>query len=108
MQCWRRTFARRSAPRFARSSGWSSTPWTTICSRVARSTRGGRGTKSRCCRPCYTKARMARRLVVLVSDHGHVLDCQTQARLCEGGERSRTASGEPAADELLVQGQRSC
>lgn len=52
------------------------------------------------------EARMARRLVVLVSDHGHVLDCQTQARLCEGGERWRTASGEPAADELLVQGQR--
>ena len=25
------------------------------------------------------EARMARRLVVLLSDHGHVLDCQTQA-----------------------------
>jgi hypothetical protein len=52
------------------------------------------------------EARMARRLVVLVSDHGHVLDCQTQARPCEGGERWRAASGEPAADELLIQGQR--
>lgn len=52
------------------------------------------------------EARMARRLVVLVSDHGHVLDCQTQARLCEGGERWRTATGEPAADELLVRGPR--
>lgn len=52
------------------------------------------------------EARMARRLVVLVSDHGHVLDCQTQARLCEGGERWRVASDEPAGDELLVQGPR--
>jgi hypothetical protein len=52
------------------------------------------------------EARMARRLVVLVSDHGHVLDCQTQARPCEGGERWRVTSGEPAADELLIQGQR--
>ena len=52
------------------------------------------------------EARMARRLVVLVADHGHVLDCQTQARPGEGGERWRTASGEPAADELLIQGQR--
>ena len=52
------------------------------------------------------EARMARRLVVLVSDHGHVLDCQTQARPGEGGERWRVASGEPAADELLIQGQR--
>ena len=52
------------------------------------------------------EARMARRLVVLVSDHGHVLDCQTQARSGEGGERWRTASGEPARDELLIQGPR--
>ncbi len=37
------------------------------------------------------EARMARRLVVLVSDHGHVLDCQTQARPGEGGERWRVA-----------------
>ena len=53
------------------------------------------------------EARMARRLVVLVADHGHVLDCQTQARPGEGGERWRVASGEPAADELLIQG-RGC
>lgn len=52
------------------------------------------------------EARTAKRLVVLVADHGHVLDCQTQARPCEGGERWRTASGRPAQDELLVQGQR--
>jgi cell division septation protein DedD len=52
------------------------------------------------------EARMARRLVILVSDHGHVLDCQTQARPCEGGERWRAATGKPAADELLIEGQR--
>lgn len=52
------------------------------------------------------EARTARRLVVLLADHGHVLDCQAQARPCDGGERWRVASGEPSADELLVQGQR--
>lgn len=52
------------------------------------------------------EARTAKRLVVLVADHGHVLDCQTQARPCDGGERWRAASGDPAPDELLVQGQR--
>ncbi len=52
------------------------------------------------------EARMARRLVVLVSDHGHVLDCHTQARPGEGGERWREPSGKPAAEELLVEGQR--
>lgn len=52
------------------------------------------------------EARVARRLVVLVSDHGHVLDCQSQARTGNAGERYRTAAGEPADDELLVQGHR--
>ncbi len=52
------------------------------------------------------EARTAKRLVVLLADHGHVLDCQTQGRPCEGGERWRAASGTPAPDELLVQGQR--
>ena len=52
------------------------------------------------------EARMARRLVVLVADHGHVLDCQTVARAGEGGERWRVAVGELAADELLIQGPR--
>ena len=52
---WRPTFARRSARHTARSSAWSSTPWTTTCSRAGRSTRGGRGTRSRSCRPCCTR-----------------------------------------------------
>jgi hypothetical protein len=53
------------------------------------------------------EARIARRIVVLLSDHGHVLDCHTEGRqwpVC--GERWRAATGTPAADELLVQGPR--
>lgn len=52
------------------------------------------------------EARMARRLVILLSDHGHVLDCQAQARPCDGGERWRAASGQPGPDELLIEGPR--
>ncbi len=52
------------------------------------------------------EARVARRLVVIVSDHGHVLDCQATARPADGGERWRRAVGEPANDELLIKGQR--
>jgi hypothetical protein len=53
------------------------------------------------------EARNARRLVVLLSDHGHILDYQTQARTGDGGERWRFATGNPCADELLVQGNRA-
>ena len=52
------------------------------------------------------EARIARRLVVLVSDHGHMLDCQTVSRPGDGGERWRAATGQMAADELEIQGQR--
>lgn len=56
------------------------------------------------------EARIARRLVVLVSDHGHVLDCQADGRPYKdelsGGERWRSAIGAAAADELLVEGSR--
>ncbi len=56
------------------------------------------------------EARIARRLVVLVSDHGHVLDNRTEGRPQQedlpGGERWRTAEGAPADDELLVKGAR--
>jgi len=52
------------------------------------------------------EARMARRVVVLVSDHGHVLDSHTELRPGEGGERWREARGEPADDELQVEGRR--
>jgi hypothetical protein len=56
------------------------------------------------------EARIARRLVVLISDHGHVLDCQAEGRLFKddlaGGERWRSAEGSPGEDELLVEGSR--
>jgi hypothetical protein len=52
------------------------------------------------------EARNAGRLVVLVSDHGHVLDHQTQGRSYEEGERWRIDDGRPAGDEVQVQGSR--
>lgn len=56
------------------------------------------------------EARIARRLVVLISDHGHVLDCQAEGRPFKddlaGGERWRSASGDAGEDELLVKGSR--
>ncbi len=56
------------------------------------------------------EARIARRLVVLLSDHGHVLDYGTEVRPYKdplaGGERWRSALGKPESNELLVKGQR--
>ena len=56
------------------------------------------------------EARIARRLVVLISDHGHVLDCQAEGRPFRddlaGGERWRSAIGNAGDDELLIAGSR--
>lgn len=52
------------------------------------------------------EARQAGRLVVLISDHGHVLDHQTVGRPCDGGERWRFDDGQPAADEIQFSGTR--
>ncbi|MGM0491136.1 MAG: BREX-2 system phosphatase PglZ, partial [Planctomycetota bacterium] len=52
------------------------------------------------------EAKTARRLVVLLSDHGHVLDCGTEGRPHEGGERWRDDDGKPASDEMAVTGPR--
>lgn len=56
------------------------------------------------------EARIARRLVVLLSDHGHVLDCHAKGRIYKdeaaGGERWRTAIGKPEDDEFVVEGSR--
>lgn len=52
------------------------------------------------------EARSARRVVVVLSDHGHLLDHQTEARPGEGGERWRPDDGHPGEDELAVQGPR--
>jgi hypothetical protein len=56
--------------------------------------------------PLLYEARSARRVVVLLSDHGHLLDYQTEARPGEGGERWRADGGELSEGELAVQGAR--
>jgi hypothetical protein len=52
------------------------------------------------------EARSARRVVVVLSDHGHLLDHQTEARHGEGGERWRPDAGQAREGELPVQGPR--
>ncbi len=51
-------------------------------------------------------AKASGRAVVLCSDHGHILDNQTEERTAEGGERWRVAKGQPLSDELEVHGSR--
>ena len=52
------------------------------------------------------EAKAAHRIVILLADHGHVVDHQTQGRRGEGGERWRIDDAQPAADELQVSGSR--
>jgi len=52
------------------------------------------------------EAKAAHRMVILLADHGHVLDHQAQGRSGEGGERWRIDDGRPAADELPLTGSR--
>jgi len=51
-------------------------------------------------------SRSSGRAIVLVSDHGHVLERETESREGEGSERWRAASGAPAGDEVLLEGPR--
>jgi hypothetical protein len=52
------------------------------------------------------EAANARRIVVLLSDHGHVLDCQMESQAGEGGERWRVDDGKPSPQELRIEGSR--
>jgi hypothetical protein len=52
------------------------------------------------------EARSARRVVVILSDHGHLLDYQTEQRPGAGGERWRPDDGQPGEGELRVGGVR--
>jgi len=52
------------------------------------------------------EAATANRLVVITSDHGHVLETGTTARVRDGGERWRPAGDALASDELLLRGSR--
>ena len=49
---------------------------------------------------------MSQRLVILLSDHGHVLDYKTSARSYEGGERWRFDDGHPGENEFQISGTR--
>jgi hypothetical protein len=53
-------------------------------------------------------ARDAGRLVILASDHGHVLEHGSRLRSCTGesGERWRSAEDPPAAGEIAIEGAR--
>lgn len=52
-------------------------------------------------------AREGNRLVIVTSDHGHVLHNEADYRESEeGGERFRIATGDPAPDEVLLTGPR--
>ena len=54
-----------------------------------------------------SEARCAGRAVVLTSDHGHILEKSTVARVSEGGERWRPAGQmTPEGDEILMRGTR--
>lgn len=50
--------------------------------------------------------RASGRVVVLASDHGHVLERDTEHRDFDGAERWRPATGVAAEDEVLLQGPR--
>ena len=52
------------------------------------------------------EAKSAGRLVVITSDHGHVLDSHTTCKPSEGGERWRNATDAPGEGELRLKGQR--
>lgn len=52
------------------------------------------------------EARDARRVVVLVCDHGHILECGTRSTKSEAGERWRLDDGSPTAHELQISGSR--
>ncbi|HVC93471.1 MAG TPA: BREX-2 system phosphatase PglZ [Pirellulales bacterium] len=52
------------------------------------------------------EAASARRIVIFLSDHGHVVDHQTDGEPHEGGERWRPDDGRPTARELQIAGSR--
>jgi hypothetical protein len=52
------------------------------------------------------EAKVSNRLVILLSDHGHVLDCNAQGKTAEGGERWRINVGKADTGELKITGSR--
>jgi hypothetical protein len=51
-------------------------------------------------------ARDAGRIVVMTSDHGHVLERGTDFRKGDSGERFRADDGQPLEDEMVIKGSR--
>ncbi|WP_017326150.1 BREX-2 system phosphatase PglZ [Synechococcus sp. PCC 7336] len=56
--------------------------------------------------PLLQAAQNAKRLVILTSDHGHVLDNGAQYQSAKGGERWRIDNGNPSDQELQLAGER--
>ena len=53
------------------------------------------------------EAKASERLVVIVSDHGHIIETGTEYKAHDGGgERWRPDDGAPGAEELRLEGQR--
>lgn len=57
-------------------------------------------------KPIMQSALNASRVVVLTSDHGHILHNNTQYQPGDGGERWRTNSDQPTQQELQIRGKR--
>jgi hypothetical protein len=57
-------------------------------------------------RAILREARSAGRIIVVTSDHGHVVEQGTTYRRAEGGDRWRAATGVPAEDEREIAGGR--
>ena len=52
------------------------------------------------------EAKMAGRTVILLSDHGHILDCNAKGKQYEGGERWRFDETNVGEGELKITGER--
>lgn len=52
------------------------------------------------------EAKMAGRTVILLSDHGHILDCNAKGKQYEGGERWRFDETHVSEGELKITGER--
>lgn len=52
------------------------------------------------------EAKMAGRTVILLSDHGHILDCNAKGKQYEGGERWRFDESNVSEGELKISGVR--
>ncbi len=56
--------------------------------------------------PLLYEAMCARRTVILLSDHGHVVETSTRFGAAEGGERWRTSDGRLEPGEIVLTGNR--